>query len=122
MKSRSARNDVGPKPTATNAARPLLCLQKKRQWRLNGLHESSDALSQGRFVELAQSALRLKVVDGLRLRNGETPKRRITTILATLMPSAGVRRPRMSRFGGSATRCLFGETMRVRAERSLKSA
>jgi hypothetical protein len=33
----------------------------------------------------------------------ETPKQRITTILATLMPSAGVRRPRMSRFGGSAT-------------------
>jgi hypothetical protein len=28
------------------------------------------------------------------------------TILATVMPSAGVRRPRMSRFGGSATRVL----------------
>ena len=39
-----------------------------------------------------QSALCLKV-DGLR---SETPKRRNTTILATLMPSAGVRRPRMS--------------------------
>jgi hypothetical protein len=36
-------------------------------------------------------------------RNAETQKRRITTILATLMPSAGVRRPRMSRFGGKAT-------------------
>jgi hypothetical protein len=36
----------------------------------------------------------------------QTQKRRnqrITTIPATLMPSAGVRRPRMSRFGGTAT-------------------
>ena len=30
-------------------------------------------------------------------RHAETPKRRNATILATLMPSAGVRRPRMSR-------------------------
>ena len=36
-------------------------------------------------------------------RNAETQKQRITTILATLMPSARVRRPRMSRFGGRAT-------------------
>ncbi len=36
----------------------------------------------------------------------KTPKQRITTILATLMPSAGVRRPRMSRFGGKATTTL----------------
>ena len=35
-------------------------------------------------------------------RDAETPKQRVTTILATLMPSAGVRRPR-TRFGGNAT-------------------
>jgi hypothetical protein len=36
-------------------------------------------------------------------RNAETQKQRIMTILATLMPSAGVRKPRMSPSGGKAT-------------------
>ena len=35
--------------------------------------------------------------------SSQTPKRRITTILAALTSSAGLRRSQMSRFGGKAT-------------------
>jgi hypothetical protein len=57
-------------------------------------------------------------------RDAETQKQRIMTILATVMPSAGVRRPRMSPCGGKATRTscvvrvLSDEVLRFRGERS----
>jgi len=51
-------------------------------------------------------------------RDAETPKQRVTTILATAHAFGRVRGPRMSRFDGSATEIALGAALtQVSAER-----